>query len=495
MASAVGSRNSLHRDGRNEYAEAKVIIDEEVDKILNHISSKLPPEVIEKLHVGGTVKEVLHSYFNQGFQNMYNRYLVSVEDEMAKKLRDLIDQQETENLNQYTPKNVKDLLDSLGGQENFTNFSLESSIAEIYGNLQGHIQKAIVSLENQTKKLLREKSDIGYFLDGNQASTILKCNISDNSVKPDTVYDVDLILNIIESELVDVIYHYQIASEVIVKNVLSEHILRLVDQEVEEINKTLLDDKKTELSINSRIFETIKKLEEHFGFNTSTEESPAYGHMAKRFLDAIKGIDAEIDLVDSDPLNIRENVKTIIDDEDIRNMGYNAAVNSLISILDLSHLGYQYIENFKNCRKTVIREYTDTNPADLPDENYTLSLCHQDDMQLRELRTAHCQQLDEFEAETDKLYKVFNKLFEVEKARQGFIGFEDLTDEFVPSKDKKKDNGSILEGNGKKKLWDEVSFIQPEKSDIEKLNETFVFQSQNLRKRFGLLKHRFSRQF
>ena len=488
--SAVGSRNSLYRDGRNEYAEAKVIIDEEVDKILNHISAKLPPEVVEKIHVGGTVKEVLHSYFNQGFQNMYNRYLVSVEDEMAKKLRDLIGQQETENLNQYTPKKIKELLDSLGGEENFTNHSLENSVANIYGNLQGHIGKAIVNLENQTKKLLREKADIGYFLDGNQASTILKCNISNNSIKPETVYDVNLIINIVESEILDVIYHYQIASEVIIKSVLSEHVLKLVETEVEQINTELVENRKEGLSKNARIFEKIKKLEEHFGFTAQTDDSPAYSHMAKRFLDAIQGIDAEIDLIDYDPLNIRENVKTIIDDEDIRNMGYNTAVNALITILDTSHLGYQYIENFKNCRKTVIREYTDTRPVDLPDENYTLSLCHQDDLQLRELRTAHCQQLDEFEAETKKLFKVFDKLYEVEKKKQGFLEFDDLKEDHYKTKNKGKKNGSALETNGQKKVWDEISFVLPEKSDIEKLNETFVSQSQILRKKFKILKQK-----
>ena len=40
--SAVGSRNSVNRDNRDEYKEAKHIIDEEVDKILNHIHAKLP---------------------------------------------------------------------------------------------------------------------------------------------------------------------------------------------------------------------------------------------------------------------------------------------------------------------------------------------------------------------------------------------------------------------------------------------------------------------
>ena len=83
--SAVGSRNSLNRNERDEYQEARIVIDEEVDKILNHIHAKLPPEVLEKLDVMGSVKSKLHNYFNQDFQNMLNRYLVTAEDEMNKK--------------------------------------------------------------------------------------------------------------------------------------------------------------------------------------------------------------------------------------------------------------------------------------------------------------------------------------------------------------------------------------------------------------------------
>ncbi|MEE8395035.1 MAG: cytoplasmic filament protein CfpA, partial [bacterium] len=85
--SAVGSRNSLNRDGRDEYSEARTMIDEEIDKILNHIHAKLPPEVLQDLTVMGNVKSYLHDYFNQTFQNMVNRYLTTVEDELGKKVR------------------------------------------------------------------------------------------------------------------------------------------------------------------------------------------------------------------------------------------------------------------------------------------------------------------------------------------------------------------------------------------------------------------------
>ena len=123
--SAVGSRNSLNRDGRDEYVEARQIIDEEVDKILNHVQAKLPPEVLQELNVMGNIKSTLHTYFNQSFQNMVNRYLTTVEDEMAKKVRDLIDKEEHSSLNRYTPREIAHLVNSIGGSELFNTGEVE----------------------------------------------------------------------------------------------------------------------------------------------------------------------------------------------------------------------------------------------------------------------------------------------------------------------------------------------------------------------------------
>ncbi len=82
--SAVGSRNSLYREDRNEYQESALLINEEVDKILTHVAAKLPPEVASKVEVMGGIKSKLHNYYNQTYQNMLNRYLVTAEDELAK---------------------------------------------------------------------------------------------------------------------------------------------------------------------------------------------------------------------------------------------------------------------------------------------------------------------------------------------------------------------------------------------------------------------------
>ena len=69
--------------------------------------------------------------------------------------------------------------------------------------------------------------------------------------------------------------------------------------------------------------------------------------MAKKFLDAIEGVGAEIAMENYDPLALRESIKKVIDNENIRNRGFNTANNKLTSILDTSKMGYQYIENLR----------------------------------------------------------------------------------------------------------------------------------------------------
>ncbi len=488
--SAVGSRNSLNRDGRNEYGESKLIMDEEVDKILNHVSAKLPPEVLEKLHVGGTVKEILHNYFNQSYQNMYNRYMVTVEDEMSKKFRNLVDREEASNLNKYAPRDIAFLMDSIGADQTFNTNTIENSIVNIFSHLQGHVQKGVYTLENSTEKMLNGQTNVGGFLRGEFANSVVKCSFSNNPLKPEAVTDVNLTLNIPESDLIHPIYHYQAASETIIKDIISEHILNLIDKEVDKINTDLIDSKQDELNESRRIFEKFKKLENHIGFDEATADSPQYAHIAKKFLDAIKGIAVDASQADLDQLDVRENVIKIIDDENIRDRGFNDAVNKLVGILDMTLLGYQHIENFKNCRKMVIREYEDTKTSVLPDEHYTITAAYLDDTQLREMRTAYCQQMEEFEAEATKLTKVFEKIFTTEKVERGFVDYNDISNEILAEVRGKKIKTSIPDKIPRAELWDEIIFIQPEKNDIEKMNETFASQRRHLVKRYKSLRSR-----
>ncbi len=486
--SAVGSRNSLNRDNRNEYEESKLLIDEEVDKTLNHIHAKLPPEVLEKLDIMGSIKSKLHNYFNQNFQNMYNRYLTTMEDELSKKVRDLVDKEEYRSLNRYTPREISEILDKIGGLEKFNTGEMEKSVVNIYGHLQGHIQRGMYELENETNALLRQKSDVGAFVRGENAYAIAKCSFKNNFYRPKNVMDVKLAINILDSELISPIYHYQIPTETIIKDVISKHVHELIEREVEELNTTLIDEGKEELTTTESMFEKIKALDNYLDDDTENEQSKRYQFVAKRFMDRIEGLQAEVDPDDYDPLNVRESIQGVIDNENIRNRGFNTAINNLTAVLDTSRMGYQHVENFKNARQAVVREYEDTDVTNLPDERYAVRLSYYDAEQVRSMRNAYDVQMQEMQAEIVKVYDVVNILYEDYKGRTGKRDYDDIARHYA---EKNKKTGGILrwfsteleEEEVTPKLWNEITFVPPKSTIVEESNRTDVHLIEELRKR------------
>jgi hypothetical protein len=495
--SAVGSRNSLNRDARNEYEESKLLIDEEVDKVLNHIHAKLPPEVLEKLDVMGSIKSKLHNYFNQNFQNMYNRYITTMEDELGKKVRDLVDKEEYRALNRYTPREIAEILDKIGGIDKFNTGEIEKSIVNIYGHLQGHVQRGMYDLENETNSLLRQKSDVGAFVRGENAYAIAKCSFKNNFYKPKSVMDVKLAINILDSELVSPIYHYQTSLSTIIKDIISKHVHSLIEQEIAELNNTLIDEGKEELADTEVMFEKIKALDNYVDDDINNEQSRRYQFIAKRFMDRIEGLHAEIDPDDFDPLNVRENIKRIIDNENVRNRGFNTAVNNLTSVLDTSKMGYQHIENYKNARQCVIREYEDTDINALPDERYSIRLSYYDDEQVRSMRNAYDAQFEELRTEIMKVVDVTEVLYSDNKSAKGIQDYEDIARQYL-KKDKPKAGGwfsrAVEEETEEEapKLWNEVVFIPPRSTEVEEMNKTNLYIVEELRKRVNNTKHKLS---
>ena len=488
--SAVGSRNSMNRDNRDEYGEAKIIIDEEVDKILNHIHAKLPPEVLEKLDVMGSVKSKLHNYFNQDYQNMLNRYLVTMEDEMGKKFRDLVDKEEYKSLNRYTPREVSEILDRIGGMDKFNTGEIEKSVVNMYGHLQGHIQRGVNELETKTNALLREKSDVGAFVRGENAYAVVKCSFKDNYKKPKTVVDLKLSINILDSELISQIYHYQVPVATIIKDVIAKHIHELIDREISELNNSLIDAGKEELSDSESIFERFRMMENYISDDES-EQSKKYQFISKKFLDAVEGLKAEIESTNYDALNMRENIKKVIDSENIRNRGFNTAVNSMTAILDTSKMGYQHIENYKNSRECIIREYEEEDPARLPDERYKIKLLYYDSEQLGALRQAYSTQLDELDKEIVRLWDVCQEIYLENREDKNDEDWDTLSKELLSSEGKTKgwfsSSAEVEDSNDKEKLWNEISFIRPKSTAITEPNPTFEERAEDLYLRFNLM--------
>ncbi len=489
--SAVGSRNSLAQEFRDQQAEVDLLMSEEVDKVVNHITSKLPPKVLEKLDVMGGLKEKIYNYFNQNYQNMFNRYIVTTEDEMTKKVRNFIDREEMRILARYTPKEIAELLDQVGGMDKFNTGEIEKSIVNMYGHLQGHIQRGVNDLENLTNSLLRQKTDVGAFIRGENAYSIVKCCFKDNIYKPKTVTDVKLSVNILDSELISPIFHYQSTVEYLIKDLISKHIMELLDREIEKLKDRLVDEGKEEMNDTEIIFERMKRIENYTSDDKEDPKSRRYMFLAKSLLDRIEGLRAEIDPEEYDPVNVRENLKKVIDLENIRNRGFNTAINSITSILDTSKMGYQYVENLKNARELVLREYEDTDIKRLPDERYSIRMKYYDAAQLIEERKAYDVMVKSLEVEVQHLWDVLDMVYEDSKFMKGVVDFKDLARRYkakIRRKIKALTGDPLYEDI--EKTWDEITFVKPADTEVERMNRTYVPEKDKIRRKLLLMKEK-----
>ena len=489
--SAVGSRNSLAQEFRDQQAEVDLLLSEEVDKVMNHVSTKLPKEVLTRLDVMGGLKEKIYNYFNQHYQNMFNRFIVTTEDEMVKKVRGFIDKEETRVLQRYTPKEIADLLDKVGGADKFNTGEIEKSVVNMYGHLQGHIQRGVNELENDTNSLLRQKTDTGAFIRGENAYSIVKCSFKDSIARPKTVFDVKLSVNILDSELISPIFHYQVTVEYLIKDLLAKHIIDLIDREIELYKDKRIEEGKEEMTDGEIIFEKMRRVESYTSDEADDPKSKRYTFFAKSLMEKIEGLRAEIDPEEFDALNVRENLKKIIDIENIRNRGFNTAVNSITSILDTSKMGYQYVENLKNGRELIVREYEDTDVIKLPDERYAIRLKFYDNAQLLEERRAYDVQITSFQVEVRHLWDVLEMVYQDSKFMKGIVDFSDLAKRYrgkIRRRIKAKTGEPLYEDI--EKTWDEISFVKQGETEVERMNRTFLYEKDKVKRMIVLMREK-----
>jgi hypothetical protein len=494
--SAVGSRNSLAQEGRDQQREVNQLLEEETNKVLHHINARLPKEVLDRIDVMGGLKEKLYNYFNQNYQNMFNRFMVTTEDEMVKKVRNFIDKEEMKGLARYTPKEISELLDQVGGADKFNTGEVEKSMVNMFGHLQGHIQRGVNDLENVTNALLRQKTDVGAFIRGENAYSVVKCSFKDDNYKPKTVTNVKLSVNILDSELISPIFHYQVTVEYLIKDLISKHLVDQIDKEIERLKDRLIDAGKEELSDTEIIFERLNRIRDYTDDDVDNPKSRRYSIISRELMERISNLRAEIDPATFDQLNIRENLKKIVDIENIRNRGYNTAVNSITSILDVSKMGYQYIENLKNARMLILREYEDTDVARLPDERYQLRLQYYDNAQLIEDRKAYDVQAKSFETEVAHLWDVLQVKYEDTKFLKRITDFDDLAKIYrrkIRTKIKAKTGEPVYEDIAK--VWDEISFVKPAETEVEKMNRSYLYEKDKVKSRLILMRDKLKNMY
>ncbi|MDR2364108.1 MAG: cytochrome C oxidase subunit II, partial [Spirochaetaceae bacterium] len=244
-----------------------------------------------------------------------------------------------------------------------------------------------------------------------------------------------------------------------------------------------------ELSDSEILFSKINQVENYTDDKIDDPKSKRYAVVAKTVMERINDLRAEIDPESFDALNVRDNIKKIVDIENIRNRGFNTAINSITSILDTSRMGYQYIENLKNARELLIREYEDTDSVHLPDERYEIRLRYYDNAQLIEERKSYDVQIKSFETEIQHLWDILEVIYQDAKRAFKVNDFEDLA-----KKNKNRIRKIIKSKNGEPlyediaKVWDEISFVRPAETDVERFNRTYIYEKDRIRRRIILMR-------
>jgi hypothetical protein len=363
------------------------ILEEETENILRYLMGKLPPQALDSLDSRGSLKGKLYSSINRHYQELFNRYAASD------------DHDETTAFLRHTSGEIAELLRSLGGAGKINTGEIEKAA----GNRRG-----INDLEIHTNNILRQKADTGMFL-SQDIGSIVKCVFRDNALRPKTVTDVKLAVNIPDSELIGPVFYSLAAAKYLIKEFISRHIIESIDRGISG-------------SADQDIEELIGGiLSETAGFNLS---------------------------------NVRENVRKSADIETIRTCGFTLAVNALVAILDNSKLSYQFIENTRNGRELILREYEDNDPANLPDEHYEIQLWYFDRDRLVEDRKAYDAQIKSFEQEVQHLWNLMEVLYRDSKSVFKVNDFEDLA---------KKNKGRIRDlikrksGEGLYEVSEEIS--------------------------------------
>jgi hypothetical protein len=430
---AADLRNALTYEYRDQQAEVKQLLNEETGKVIHHLKTKLPREVLERLDAAGGLKEKLYTYFSRNFHTLFNRYIETTEDETVKKIRKYVDKEVMNVLARYSPQEVADLL---GGADTFSTGGIEKPV----------VRRNAGGPENPIDSQLR----------GENACSIVKRTFRDNPVKPKTVTDVKFSVNIPDSELTSPVFHYQATAEYLIRDLLSRHFIDTVDNAIGKLKDGGID----------------------------------HALAAGAILERLTNLRAEIDPADYGQLNARENLENSIGIESIRTQGFNTAINSITSMLERSGLGYQYIENFKNARELLIREYEETDPGQLPDERYELRMRYYDNAKLVEERKAYDVQIKSFELEVLHLWDMLEVTCEDAKSPLKVTDYQDLAG-------KQKNRIRVIKEKAGEplyediaKVWDEISFVRAAETETERMHRTYLYEKDHIRQKIVLMRER-----
>ena len=273
---------------------------------------------------------------------------------------------------------IKMMQESEGGVDRFNTGEIEKSRADSQGGAG--------DLEAYTDNILRHKAGVGSVVDSQKADLVVACVFKDNAKKPKTVTDLRLSINIPETQLIDSESRFVASAAYLTREIICKYLSESID--------------------NSEILKTASKEE------------------AVKFLDGL--LNGRMEIYPSDHDEYLQNLDVSDEIEEIRNRGFSDAANMIVSILNAVNLDCQFLENFKDRRELLIREYEDTDDSVLPDERYQIRLRYFSRKRLLEERAVYDRRLKNLSVETLRLWDLLEVIYQDSKSIFKVNDFEDL---------------------------------------------------------------------
>ncbi|MDR1902737.1 MAG: cytochrome C oxidase subunit II, partial [Treponema sp.] len=155
-----------------------------------------------------------------------------------------------------------------------------------------------------------------------------------------------------------------------------------------------------------------------------------------------------------------------------------------------------YIENLKNARELLVREYEDTDTANLPDERYQVRMRYYDNAQLIEERKSYDVQMKSFETEIEHLWDLLFVIYEDGKSGFKVTDFTDLA-----KKNRNRVRKLVKEKTGEPlyehiaKVWDEITFVKPAETDVERMNRTYIYEKDKIKQRLIIMRDKMAAMY
>jgi hypothetical protein len=159
-------------------------------------------------------------------------------------------------------------------------------------------------------------------------------------------------------------------------------------------------------------------------------------------------------------------------------------------------MGYQHVENLKNARELVLREYEESDPMQIPDERYGIRLKYYDQAQLLEERKAYDVQGKSFEVEVQHLWDVLEMVYEDSKFMKGVVDFGDLAKRMrgrIKRRIAAKTGDPLYEDI--EKSWDEITFVKPADTEVERMNRTYISEKDKIKRKLIMMKDKLQKLY